>query len=337
MKLVIQIPCFNEEETLPSVLAALPDSLPGISEIEVQIVDDGSTDRTIEIAERLAVDRVIHIPGRNRRWLGRAFRIGVDEALRNGADIIVNTDGDNQYPGDRIPDLIAPILSGQADIVIGNRTPGNWHEFSPVKRFFQRLGNWIISRTVGESVKDAVSGFRAYSRQAALNLNITTNYTYTVDTLLQAYKKGLAIAWIDIVPNPKTRESRLIASLFEKIRRSGLTILRIATVYAPFKVFAAIAVFFATPGIIFTSRFLYYYFFVPAERAGHIQSVILGASCLVIAVQMFMLGIIAELLSTNRQIIEQTAAKVREMQMLPSDGVQAARRVSLSKSDTTQR
>jgi glycosyltransferase involved in cell wall biosynthesis len=315
MKLVIQIPCFNEEQTLPSVLGALPDSLHGVSEIEVQIIDDGSTDRTIEIAERLAVDRIIKIPGKNRRWLGRAFRVGLEEALRNGADIIVNTDGDNQYPPDRISDLIAPILEGQADVVVGNRHPAQWREFSPVKRFFQWLGNRVVSLAAGEHVPDAVSGFRAYSRHAALNLNITTNYTYTVDTLLQAYKKGLAVEWIEITPNSKTRESRLITSLFDKIRKSGLTILRIATVYAPFKIFAAIAILFATPGIVFTSRFFYYYFYVPTERAGHIQSVILGASCLVIAVQMFMLGIIAELLSTNRQIIEQTAAKVRELQM----------------------
>ena len=315
MKLVIQIPCFNEEQTLPSVLGELPDSLPGISEIELQIIDDGSTDRTIEIAERLGVDRIIKIPGKNRRWLGRAFRMGIEEALRNGADIIVNTDGDNQYPSNRISDLIAPILEGRSDIVVGNRRPEKWQEFSIIKRFFQWLGNRVVSLAVGENVPDAVSGFRAYSRAAALNLNITTNYTYTVDTLLQAYKKGLAIEWVEITPNLKTRESRLITSLYDKIRKSGLTILRIATIYAPFKIFAAIAILFAAPGVIFTSRFFYYYFFVPTERAGHVQSVILGASCLVIAVQMFMLGIIAELLSTNRQLIEQMASKVKELQM----------------------
>ena len=195
MKLVIQIPCFNEAQTLPAVMKNMPRSIPGINVIEFQIIDDGSTDNTIEVARELGIHHIVRVNGRNRRWLGRAFRIGVDHALAVGADVLVNTDGDNQYPSEMIPTLIEPILNGAAQLAIGDRNPGQFAEFSPVKRVLQRLGSHTVAFVTGEDVRDAVCGFRAYSRKALLSINPITNYTYTVDTLIQAHKKGLDVSW----------------------------------------------------------------------------------------------------------------------------------------------
>lgn len=309
MKVVIQIPCYNEENTLADALAKIPREIEGVDKVELQIIDDGCTDGTAALAKKLGVDYIVKVPGHNRRWLGRAFKLGIEHALSIGADIVVNTDGDNQYPAERIPDLIRPILEKKAQIVIGDRKPSHFKEFSPIKRMLQGLGNLVFKVLTSENVRDAVSGFRAYSKEALLQINIVTNYTYTVDTLMQAYKKGIDIAWIDINPNPKTRESRLITSIFSKVRKSGTTILRMFTIYTPFKCFLSFAVLPALIGVILLGRFGYFFF--TGDGAGHVQSVVVGAVSLVIALQILMLGIIADLISVNRTLIEDSLKKIK--------------------------
>ena len=315
MKLIIQIPCFNEEKTLPLVFQGMPKHIPGIDRIEYQIIDDGSTDKTVEIAKSLGVHHVVRAGRVNRRWLGRAFRAGIDHALREGADIVVNTDGDNQYPSRLIESLVQPILEGRADVVIGDRSPGRIQEFSWIKRQLQRLGSNVIQRLTGLPVKDAVSGFRAYSREALLKIHVLTNYTYTVDSLIQAQKKGLEIEWVPITVNAKTRESRLITSLFAKVRKSGTTILRLITLYEPFKTFMWFSALFFVPGALLLGRFFFYYVLLEGKGTGLIQSVVIGGVCLVVAVQMFVLGILADLLCANRTLIEDLLARVKKLEL----------------------
>lgn len=315
MKLIIQIPCFNEEHTLPLVFQGMPRHIPGIDQIEYQIIDDGSTDRTVEVAKSLGVHHIVRAGRVNRRWLGRAFRAGIDHALRAGADIVVNTDGDNQYPSRLIESLVRPIIEGRADIVIGDRSPGKIREFSWIKRQLQRLGSNVIQRLTGLPVKDAVSGFRAYSREALLKIHVLTNYTYTVDSLIQAQKKGLEIEWVPITVNAKTRESRLITSLFAKVRKSGTTILRIVTLYEPFKTFMWFAALFFVPGAFLIGRFMFFYLVLHGKGTGLIQSVVIGGVCLVVAAQMFVLGILADLLCANRTLIEDLLARVKKLEL----------------------
>jgi glycosyltransferase involved in cell wall biosynthesis len=315
MKVLIQIPCFNEEHTLRSVFEEMPREIPGVSEIEYQIIDDGSTDRTVEVARELGVHHIVSAGRINRRWLGRAFRLGIDNALKSGADIVVNTDGDNQYPSSLIPDLVRPIIEGRADIVIGDRNPGAVAEFSWIKQRLQVLGSWIIQCLTGAPVHDAVSGFRAYSRESLLRIHVLTNFTYTVDTLIQAHMKGLDVAWLPISTNRKTRDSRLIKSLFNKVRRSGVTILRMVTLYRPFQTFLWMTAFFLVPGVLLLGRFFYFYFFTSGEATGHIQSVVVGGVLLVIAVQLFVLGILAELLAANRALIEDLLTRVKRKEL----------------------
>ena len=292
----------------------MPQKIEGIDIIEYQIIDDGSTDRTIEVAKELGINHIVQIHGKNRRWLGRAFKLGIDSALKNGADIIVNTDGDNQYPSAMIPELIQPILEGRCDLAIGNRHPEQFHEFSNFKRFLQKFGNLIISQTVGEHVPDAVSGFRAYSRNAAMQIHIVTNYTYTIDSLIQSYKKGIDIEWIDIIPNPKTRESRLIKNLFSKVIKSAATIIRLGITYNPIKIFMCTSLIFILPGLFLILRFLYFYLFDPSEEAGHVQSVVIGGISLVIGCQIIFLGILAELSRVNRQLLENNLTRIKRLE-----------------------
>lgn len=313
MKVIIQIPCFNEAKTLPLVFANMPSAIAGVDILEFQIIDDGSTDDTVAVARSLGVQHVVRIPGHNRRWLGRAFKAGIDHALKQGADIIVNTDGDNQYPSEAIPALLQPILKGEVDIAIGDRNPGKIDEFSLLKRFLQRLGSKVVELICGQPVRDAVSGFRAYSRPALLKIHVMTNYTYTVDTLMQAHNKGLDIAWVPIQTNPSTRDSRLITSLFSKVRKSGATILRLATVYAPFKTFAVLSALFAIPALAVLTRFLYYYF--TGDGVGHIQSLVIAGAMLVISVLLVVLGILGELLAVNRSLIEDLLERVRTLEI----------------------
>ena len=316
MKLIIQIPCFNEEKTLPLVFEGMPRHIPGIDVIEYQIIDDGSTDNTVKVARALGVHHIVSAGRINRRWLGRAFRAGVDHALKHGADIVVNTDGDNQYPSRYIADLVRPIVEGRADIAIGDRAPGKVQEFSWIKQRLQVLGSGVIQSLTGLPVRDAVSGFRAYSRDALLKIHVLTNYTYTVDTLIQSHQKGLDIEWVPISVNPKTRESRLITSLSAKVRKSGGTILRMVTLYRPFRTFMLFAGLFLVPGVFLLARFFYYYIIRGGQGGtGLIQSVVIGGVCVMVAVQMFVLGILADLLSANRTLIEDLLVRMRTLEL----------------------
>lgn len=316
MKLIIQIPCFNEEETLPLVFKKMPKKIDGIDEIEYQIIDDGSTDKTVEVAKKLGIHHIVSYRGSNRRWLGRAFKLGMDNALRNGADILVNTDGDNQYPSERIGDLVKPILDGEAEVVIGDRQTKKIAEFSPIKKLLQRLGSFTTQLLSGGQVNDAVSGFRAYSKTAMEKINITTNYTYTVDTLMQAHKKGLDIYWLPISVNKKTRESRLIKNLWSKVRKSGSTILRVFTIYEPFKTFLMISSVFFLVSFVLLGRFAVLY--LQGNGDGNIQSVVIGAVAFVVGMQIVTLGIIGELISVNRRLIEDILERLKSGENISS-------------------
>lgn len=234
-KLIIQIPCKNEEETLPITFRDLPKEIPGIDVIEFLVINDGSTDRTAQVARELGVHHIINF--KSNRGLGTAFHHGVMQSLMLGADIVVNTDADNQYPGDRVSDLVQPILSGKADMVIGNRNPGKNPHFTPFKRLLQKIGNHVVSFVAGERIPDSVSGFRAYSREALYEINITSRFSYVVDTLIQAYKKGLAISWIPIQTHAATRPSRLFRNIWEHIGKTMMNITRVYILYEPMRVF----------------------------------------------------------------------------------------------------
>lgn len=310
MKLIIQIPCFNEEKTLPLVFEKMPKQIPGVDVIEYQIIDDGSTDKTIEVAKSLGVTHIVTYRGKNRRWLGRAFKLGVENALKNGADILVNTDGDNQYPSDKILELIRPILEGKAEVVVGDRRTQSIAEFSFVKKMLQRFGSFMTRiLSGGEYLPDAVSGFRAYSKEALAKINVVTEYTYTVDTLMQAYRKGLDVAWVPIQVNPKTRDSRLIKSLFSKVKKSGITILRMYMIYEPFRTFIYISLLFFVPGILLLLRYGYYYFL--GDSSGHVQSLVIGGVLVMMGLQMLTLGIIADLIKINRRLVEDMLERVK--------------------------
>ena len=315
MKLIVQIPCYNEELTLPLLFERMPRSLPGVDQLEFLVIDDGSTDHTAAVARALGVQHILSVPGRNRRWLGRAFKLGISHALELGADLVVNTDGDNQYPSEQIGELIKPILEGRADVVIGDRTPAKLPESSPAKRLLQWLGNHLLSLLTGEPPRDGVSGFRAYSREALLQIHVITKFSYTLDTLIQCQKKGLAVEWLPITPNPATRESRLFRSIWGMAGRSGLSLLRLVTVYDPFRAFLCAAAVTFVPAALLLGRFAYFFFFVHEEAAGHIQSVIIGGALLVIAVLLAVFGVIGGLLSVNRALIEELLTRVRRLEL----------------------
>ncbi|MDD3661850.1 MAG: glycosyltransferase family 2 protein [Candidatus Dojkabacteria bacterium] len=310
MKLIIQIPCLNEESTLPLVFKNMPKKIPGVDTIEYQIIDDGSTDKTVEVAKRLGVHYIVTYRGSNRRWLGRAFKLGVDHAIKKDADILVNTDGDNQYPSERIPDLVRPILEGKAEIVIGDRQTGTIEEFSTIKKFLQKFGSAVTQLVSGGQVSDAVSGFRAYSREALSKINIVTDYTYTVDTLMQANQKGIDVAWVKIKVNPKTRQSRLIKNMWTKIKKSGSTIIRMYTIYQPLKFFAILGSLLFIVGILLIGRYVYFYMII-GEKAGHLQSLVAGGVTILVSFQMAVIGIVADLLAVNRRLIEDILERMK--------------------------
>lgn len=300
MKLIVQIPCYNEEETLPEVLSEIPKSIPWIDIIETQIIDDGSTDNTVEVAKKLGVDHIIHYVG--NRWLWTAFKHGQEYALKHGADILVNTDGDNQYPGKYITDLVQPIIRKDADIVIGDRQTKLIQHFSPQKKFLQWLGSSLVRYLSGTQVTDTVSWFRAYSRESLLRLNIVSRFSYVLDTIIQAGKKWMVITDIKITTNPPTRKSRLFTNIWQHIKKSTADMLRVYAMYEPLKVFVMMSVPFIVIWAIWVSRFLFAYF--GGEGAGMIQSLVLSGISMTIGIQLFAMGIIWDLIAKSRVIKE---------------------------------
>lgn len=302
MKLIIQIPCFNEADTLHRVVSDLASRIDGVDEIETLVVDDGSRDGTAAAALGLGVDHVVR--HNQNRGLAAAFATGLDASLRLGADVIVNTDGDHQYPGSAIERLVEPIVAGRADVVVGDRRPGEEPKFSPLKRWLQRCGRRAVSRLAGQDLADPVSGFRAYSRHAAERTHIVTGYSYTIESLLQASCKGLAIEFVPIETNPATRPSRLFRSLPHFISRSALTMLRVFFMFHPLGVLAWISGLLAVVGVLPIVRFLYLY--AIGEGAGHVQSLILGSVLVLLAAILLVAGLLADLISHNRRLLEKT-------------------------------
>nr|WP_237219932.1 glycosyltransferase family 2 protein [Sphingomonas arenae] len=308
--MIVQIPCFNEEETLPGTIRDIPRQIDGIDVIEILVLDDGSRDRTADVARSLGVEHVL----RNKRNLGlaRTFRKGIDYCLAAGADIIVNTDADNQYSGADIAKLVQPIVEGRVDVVVGDRQTHLIPHFSPVKKMLQRFGSWIVRSFSDVNVPDAVSGFRAISREAALKLNIVSPFSYTIEMLIQVGKKGMAFTSVPIRTNPKTRDSRLFKSTFRFVERSITTLVRMYSMYQPLRVFTAMGLLIALIGVIPMVRFLFDFFFEDGE--GKIQSLVIGSSLLVIGILTFFLGLLADLSNHNRALIEMTLEKVRRLE-----------------------
>jgi glycosyltransferase involved in cell wall biosynthesis len=310
MKVFIQIPCLNEAQTLPLVFKTMPKTLTGVDSVEWLVIDDGSTDNTSEVAKKLGVKHII----RHSRTMGlaRSFHDGVDYALRHGADIIVNTDGDNQYPQDRIEDLIKPIISRTADITIGDRQTASIAHFSPFKKKMQLLGSWVVNKAAGTNLPDAASGFRAYSRESLMRINIVTQFSYCMETIIQAGNKRLAIASIPIKTNEKTRESRLFKNIWQHILKSGQAILRSYIMFKPHVIFVTLGVIF---GILAAIPFLrYVYFWMVGDSNGHIQSLIFGSAMIIGSLLSFALLVIADLQKTNRILLEDTLERTKRLQ-----------------------
>jgi len=309
-KLIIQIPCLNEAQVLPQTLAALPRALPGVDTIEYCIIDDGSNDDTAGVARRWGVHHIVH--HRRNRGLAEAFRSGVDMCLKQGADIIVNTDADGQYAGEDIAAIVAPVVACEADIVIGDRSVVENAHFSPAKRLLQRLGSYVVRTLSGTDITDAVSGFRAISRDAAQRINITTEFSYTTDMLIQAGRKRLAIISVPIRTNAATRPSRLFKSIPRFIMSTGVTIMRAYTTFNAMRVFVAIGTILSVLGLIPIGRFLW--FVLVGEGSGHIQSLVLGTALLIVGVLVATLGILADLVATNRKLLEASLHKLRKLE-----------------------
>ncbi|MDD5770265.1 MAG: glycosyltransferase family 2 protein [Candidatus Gracilibacteria bacterium] len=310
MKLIIQIPCKNEEENLGKVLSELPKHIDGVDIIEYQVIDDGSTDKTFEVAKNAGIHHIIKF--NKNRGLGFGFKAGVENALSLGADILVNTDADNQYPSKYIKDLVRPIIEKKADIVIGNRKPTEVGHFKWYKKYLQGLGNVVLSFVVSEKLPDSVSGFRAYSRESLYELNVTTKFSYVIDTIIQAYKKGLKIDWVDITTNLPTRPSRLFKNIFEHIKKSTISIFRVYIMYEPLKVFLVLSLPFLITGFIGIFRFVYIHFFVN-PLAGLLQSLIISGALITIGISLFSLGIIGDLIAKNRFLIEENLKMSKKM------------------------
>jgi glycosyltransferase involved in cell wall biosynthesis len=311
LKLIIQIPCYNEALILPHTLQALPRRLEGIDALEFLVVDDGSTDSTAQVARENGVHHVVHLP--QHTGLAAGFAAGLDACLRLGADIIVNTDADNQYHAEDIQHLIQPILNGKAQMTIGDRGVSTQAHFSPTKRLLQRIGSWIIARASGLETPDATSGFRALSREAALRTLVLSDYSYTLETLIQAGARHTTINFVPVRTNPQTRPSRLMRSIPHYLANSGVTILRAYTMYQPLRVFLAIGALFLLGGLVLGGRFLYYY--LNNAGQGHIQSVILAAVLLIIGFQVCLIGLLADLIAFNRKIMEEMIYRVRRLEL----------------------
>jgi len=311
MKLIIQIPCLNEEQTLPITLRDLPREVDGFDAVEWLIIDDGSTDRTIEVAREHGVDHIVRLT--NNKGLASGFQAGLDAALKLGADVIVNTDADNQYYGPDIAKLVAPIVAGEADMVVGDREVMTIEHFSPAKKSLQRLGSWVVRQASQTSVPDTTSGFRAYNREAALALQVVSKFTYTLETIIQAGKMTVAVDHVPIRTNPKLRESRLFPSMWTYIRRNGVSIFRIYTMYEPLRVFMTAAAIIGLIAAIVWGRF--FYFLIFDSGSGHIQSLILGAVLFNAAMVLAALGVIGDLLSGQRITLQRIFERVRRVEL----------------------
>lgn len=310
MKLIVQIPCFNEEQTLRQTVADIPRDISGFDQVEILVIDDGSTDGTMRVAEELGVDYVVR--HKMRRGLARAFGTGVDTCLKLGADVIVNTDGDNQYAGKDIPKLCEPILKGEADIVIGDRQTQNLEHFSYIKKKFQKVGSAIVRALSDTDVRDAVSGFRALSREAALQINIVSSFSYTVEMIIQAGKKQIAIESVPVEVKETARASRLFESIPRFIADQVTTIVRMYSMFQPLRVFFYIGMVLSIIGAIPMIRF--FYFYTIGEGGGHIQSLVLGGVLLMMGFVTFMIGLLADLISFNRQLLEMTLERVKTLE-----------------------
>jgi glycosyltransferase involved in cell wall biosynthesis len=311
MKLIIQIPCLDEENTLPATLADLPREVPGFDEVEWLVIDDGSTDRTVEVAVANGVHHIVRLT--NNKGLANGFQAGLDAALKLGADVIVNTDADNQYYGPDIVKLVEPIVNGTADMVVGDRQVMTIEHFSPLKKSLQRLGSWVVRQASETSVPDTTSGFRAYNREAALQLQVVSKYTYTLETIIQAGKMTVAIDHVPIRTNAKTRDSRLFKSMWQYVRRNMVSIFRIYSMYEPLRVFMTLAAIIGVLAIAVWTRFLVSY--IQGEGAGHVQSLILGAVLFNASVVLAALGIIGDLLSAQRIMTQRTFERVRRLEL----------------------
>ncbi|HKG04790.1 MAG TPA: glycosyltransferase family 2 protein [Conexibacter sp.] len=311
MKLIIQIPCFNEEQTLPLTLADLPRQVPGFDTVEWLVIDDGSSDRTIEVARENGVDHIVKLT--NNKGLAAGFQAGLDAALKLGADVVVNTDADNQYDGRDIPKLVAPIVAGDADMVVGDRQVETIEHFSPLKKLLQKLGSWVVRQASSTTVPDTTSGFRAYNREAALQMQVVSRFTYTLETIIQAGKLLVAVDHVPIRTNEQTRESRLFPSMGAYVRRNGISIFRIYAQYEPLKVFWGAAVVIGVLAAAVWIRF--FVAFVGGEGAGHVQSLILGAVLFIAAMLLGALGVIGDLLAAQRTLSQRTFERVRRIEL----------------------
>jgi glycosyltransferase involved in cell wall biosynthesis len=311
MKLIIQIPCLNEEQTLPITLADLPREVDGFDSVEWLVIDDGSTDRTIAVARENGVDHIVRLT--NNKGLAAGFQAGLDACLKLGADVIVNTDADNQYDAGAIPSLVAPILAGTADMVVGDREVGSIEHFSPLKRSLQRLGSWVVRHASDTSVPDTTSGFRAYNREAAIQLAVVSKFTYTLETIIQAGKLLVATDHVPVATNPKLRESRLFGSMWAYVRRNSVSIFRIYAQYEPLRVFMTMAFVLGLAAVGVWARFIVA--FIDGEGSGHVQSLILGAVLFNAAVVLAALGVIGDLLYAQRVMTQRTFERVRRIEL----------------------
>ncbi|MDK2835599.1 MAG: hypothetical protein PWP21_376 [Thermosediminibacterales bacterium] len=310
MKLIIQIPCYNEEKTLPLTIRDLPKQINGIDEIEYLIINDGSGDRTVEVARELGVHHIVSFP--NNRGLAKAFMAGIDACLKLGADIIVNTDGDNQYNGQDIEKLVRPILEGKAEVVVGDRQTDTIEHFSPLKKKLQKLGSWVVRLASRTDVIDTTSGFRAYSRDAAMRLNVISDYSYTLETIIEAGRKKTAIANVPVRTNEKLRESRLFQSMWGYIKKSASTIIRTYSMYRPLKVFLSLGIIFFSIGFLIGIRYLYFFF--NGQGQGHIQSLILSSILITTGFQLGVFGLLADAISAIRKINDELLYRVKKLE-----------------------
>lgn len=309
MKLIIQIPCHNEEKTLPLTLKDLPGTIPGIDRIEVLVINDGSTDATVEVAKKEGVDHILDLP--YKRGLAEAFRRGLEKSLELGGDIIVNTDGDNQYNGADIAELVQPILERKTEIVVGCRDISSIKHFSIMKKLLQRLGSHVVRKFSRTNIPDTTSGFRAYSRDAALRMNVFSTYTYTLETIIQAGRKEIPITYVNVRTNEKLRESRLIKSIPSYVTRSVATIVKVYLMYEPMKFFMKIGAFITFLGVLLGARYLYFFLF-GAKKGGHIQSLILCAILFIIGFVTMAIGLLADVIAANRKLNEEILFRLKK-------------------------